>query len=86
MQSHGTQFRNCRLAQKARLGDKRSILAVAHKMLRAILAMLRGNQPYLDPDIDYQELVVHRNAPRWLRNLERYGYLEDLRAALAAGT
>ena len=49
-----------------------------------ILAMLRDHQPYRDPGIDYQALVVERNASRWLRNLKRYGYLEGLQAAAAA--
>ena len=46
--------------------------------------MLRDHQPYRDPGIDYQALVVERNASRWLRNLKRYGYLEGLQAAAAA--
>ena len=84
VRTHRTQFSNYHQARKGRRGYKRSILAVAHKMLRTILAMLRDNAPYRDPGIDWQALVVERNASRWLRNLERYGYLEALRAAPAA--
>ena len=68
----------------AGLGYKRSILAVAHELLRTILAMLRDNEPSRVPGIDYQALVVGRNASRWLRNLKRYGYLEGLQDAAAA--
>ena len=84
VRTHRTQFRNYHQAHKRRRGYKRSILAVAHKMLRTILAMLRDNAPQPDSGIDWQALVVERNASRWLRNLERYGYLEALRAAPAA--
>ena len=35
----------------------------------------RDSQPYRDPDIDYQQLVIQRHAPRWLRDLEHYGWL-----------
>ena len=31
-------------------------------MLRTILALLRDRQPYRDPGIDYQALVVEANA------------------------
>ena len=36
---------------------------------------LRDNQPYRDPDIDYQQLATERHAPRWRRDLKRYGWL-----------
>ena len=58
---------------------KRAILATAHKLLRTIVAMLRDQRPYIDPGIDYEQLVVHRNAARWLRKLDQYGYLDSLR-------
>ena len=85
VRTRNTQFRSWHEAHKRRLGHKRSLLAVAHKMLRTILAMLRDRQPYRDPGIDYQALVVERNASRWLRNLKRYGYLEALQKPAGAG-
>lgn len=36
---------------------------------------LRDIRPYRDPDIDYQQLVNARHAPRWLRGIKRYGWL-----------
>ena len=36
---------------------------------------LRDSQPYREPDIGYQQLVTERYAPRWLRDLKRYGWL-----------
>ena len=48
---------------------------MAHKMLRIIYAMLSKNQPYRDASVNYEELMVERNAPRWLKMLGKYGYL-----------
>jgi hypothetical protein len=58
-----------------RRGSKRAIMACAHKMLRVIWAMLSRNQPYRDATVDYEALVVRRNAPRWIKALARVGYL-----------
>lgn len=58
-----------------RRGYKRSIIALGHKILRVIYSLLKNNKPYKDPGIDYESLVVLRNAPRWLRALEKYGFL-----------
>ena len=63
------------------LGYKKAILASAHKLLRVIHAVLRDDRPYTDPDIDYEKLVVERNAPRWLRMLTRHGFLAEVQAA-----
>ena len=52
VRTHGTQFKNWHEAHVGRLRYKKSILAVAHKMLRTILAMLRDNEPCKDPGID----------------------------------
>ena len=46
-------------------------------MLRSIWAILRDGQPYLDPAIDYDAVLVDRNASRWLRQLETFGYVQD---------
>lgn len=62
-------------ALHARLGYKTAILAVTHKLLRVVYAVLRDGEPYRDPGIDYTQLAVDRNAPRWLRDLKRYGWL-----------
>ena len=46
-------------------------------------AVLRSQQPYRDPEIDYEALVVAKNAPRWLKALEKYGYVTKLRPVTA---
>jgi transposase len=74
-----SQFKGKYRALVIRRGHKRSIMALAHKVLRVIYAILKHQQPYQDPDIDYEALVVHKNAPRWLQALKKYGYLPDAR-------
>lgn len=58
-----------------RRGKKRSIVAVAHKILRIIFCMLKNNIEYQDPSVDYEALIVHRNAPRWIKPLKQYNYI-----------
>ena len=53
----------------------RDSLATAHKLLRTIYAVLRDDRHYRDPGIDYEQLQVQRNAPRWLAKLRKFGYL-----------
>ena len=76
----GSQFHGYHRALAARLGYKRAILATAHKLLRVIHAVLRDDRPYIDPGIDYERLVVARNAPRWIRMLTQHGFLEQAQA------
>ncbi|MDD5029438.1 MAG: IS110 family transposase [Rhodoferax sp.] len=61
-------------ALKIRKGHKRSIVALAHKMLRIIYAMLSKQTHYKDKSVDYEALMVARNAPRWLQMLVKHGY------------
>ena len=70
-----SQFKGKYTGLVIRRGSRRSIVAVGHKILRIIYAMLKHKKPYQDPHIDYERLVVEKNAPRWLQALERYGYL-----------
>ena len=46
-----------------RRGYKRAIVATAHKLLRVVYVVLRDARPYHDPEADYEELMVRRNAP-----------------------
>ena len=39
------------------------------------LTKYRDGTPYRDPATDYEALVVKRNAPRWLRTLQRFDIL-----------
>ena len=70
------QFHACHKALIVRRGYKRAIVATAHKLARTVFAVLRDGQPYRDPEVDYEALVVKRNAPRWLAKLAEFGILE----------
>ena len=78
--STSSQFHCFHRTLADRLGYKRAILATAHKLLRVIHAVLRDDRPYTNPGIDYACLVIERGTPRWLRVLEQYGFLEEVRA------
>ncbi|MDB5967568.1 MAG: family transposase, partial [Hydrocarboniphaga sp.] len=58
-----------------RRGHKRSIIAIAHKLLRTLFFMLSRKEPYRDTVIDFQALSVKRNAPRWIKALTQYGLI-----------
>ena len=58
-----------------RRGYKRAIIALAHKLLRTVFYMLKRREHYRDSAVDYEALSVKRNSARWLRALEKFGYL-----------
>ena len=68
-------------ALSIRKGHKNSIVALAHKMLRTLFAMLKNNTPYRDKVVDYEALSVQRNAPRWIKMLVKHGFMPATAAA-----
>jgi len=62
-------------ALSLRKGHKKSIVALAHKMLRIIFAVIKNKTPYHDRSVDYEALSVQRNAPRWIKMLIKHGYM-----------
>jgi hypothetical protein len=62
-------------ALSIRKGHKKAIVALAHKMLRIIFAMLKNHTPYQDQAVDYEALLVQRNAPRWIKMLLKHGFI-----------
>ena len=58
-----------------RRGHKRSIVALAHKLLRTMFFMLKRGEHYRDSATDYEALSVQRNAPRWIKALTRFGFI-----------
>lgn len=58
-----------------RRGHKRSIVALAHKLLRTIFFMLDRGEYYRDSATDYEALSVQRNATRWIKTLIRFGFI-----------
>ncbi len=71
------QFHAYHRAITARRGHQRAIVATAHKLARVIFAVLRDDRPYRDPEVDYEALLVARNAPRWIARLREFGVLEQ---------
>jgi transposase len=47
-----------------RRGTQRAIIASAHKVLKTVFVLLSRHVPYRDSTVDYQALMVQRNAPR----------------------
>jgi transposase len=64
-----------------RKGRKKSVIALAHKMLRTIYAMLSSGSHYEDKTVDYEALSVARNAPRWIKMLRKHGFIGQPAAA-----
>ena len=56
-----------------RKSHKKSIVAVAHKMIRLIYLLLSRRQPYIDQAIDYAAMSAKKNAPRWIKQLKVIG-------------
>ena len=71
------QFHGYHKALCIRRGYKRATVATAHKMLRAVYAILRDNKPYYDKTTDYEALMVMRNAPRWIQMLRKHGVIPE---------
>jgi transposase len=63
------------VALTVRKGHKQSSVALAHKRLRLLYAMLSHQVPYQDLTVDYEAQMVKRNAPRWIRRLVKHGFM-----------
>jgi transposase len=57
-----------------RRGHKKTIIALAHKLIRTIYCVLTRRQPFRDSSFDYEAASVAKNAPRWIKALKKYGY------------
>lgn len=64
-----------------RRGHKRAVIAIGHKILRVMYRLFTTKEHYKDPGIDYQKLVVERNAPRWMKELQKYGFQGEQKRA-----
>jgi transposase len=62
-------------ALNIRKGHKKSVVALAHKILRTVYAMLSTGTHYQDKSVDYEALNVARNAPRWIKMLHKHGFI-----------
>lgn len=75
-----SQFKGKYQGLVIRRGHKRAIVAVGHKILRVIYSLLKNGRAYIDPEIDYQSIVVKKNAPRWIQALKQYGFWPNIEA------
>jgi transposase len=55
-----------------KIGYKKAIVAIAHKLLRIIFAMLSRKEPYRDASVSYRELLSQKIPPRWVKKLAEY--------------
>jgi transposase len=69
-----SQFKGQYQGLVIRRGHKRAIVAVGHKILRVVYSLLKNGRAYIDPEIDYESLVVKKNAPRWIQALKKFGH------------
>lgn len=70
-----SQFKSRYQGLVIRRGTKRAIVAIAHKVLKIVFVLLSRQVPYRDSTVDYEALAVQRRAPRWSRQLKKFGYL-----------
>lgn len=70
-----SQFQGFYKGLVIRRGHKKTIVALGHRILKVIFIILSRKEPYIDPVVDYEALLVHRNAPRWINALKKYGYI-----------
>lgn len=69
-----SQFKGKYQGLVIRRGHKRAIVAVGHKILRVVYSLLKNGRAYIDPEIDYESIVVKKNAPRWIQALKKFGH------------
>ena len=62
-------------ALRLRRGYKRAIVAIAHKILKNLFLLIRGQTHYRDSAANFDALSVARNAPRWLKMLKKHGFI-----------
>ena len=67
-----------------RKSHKKTIVVIAHKMLRLIFLILSRQQPYLDPPIDYAAMSAKQNAPRWIKQLKIIGRWPEPKSIVAS--
>lgn len=75
-----SQFKGKYQGLVIRRGHKRAIIAVGHKILRVVYSLLKNGRAYIDPQIDYESIVVKKNAPRWIQALKKYGHWPQVEA------
>jgi hypothetical protein len=55
-----------------RLGFKKAIVSIDNKILQVIYHMLSRKELYKDPNVNLEELMVKKNASKWMSRLKKY--------------
>lgn len=81
--AHAAGRTRCGLQEKfkslvVRRGRKRAIFALAHKLLKIIFVLISRGEHYRDATVNYEAMLVERNAPRWLQMLKKYGFIKAI--------
>ena len=76
VRTKGTTFQSKFRSLTVRLGYKRSIVAIAHKIAKMVYYVTSRQVAFRDPHIDYQSLTCQRNKARWIKQLLRCNDLE----------
>lgn len=71
-----SQFQGKYKSLLIRKGHKKAVVAIGHKLLRVIYTLLKNGKAYQDPTVDYEALMAAKNAPRWIKTLNKFGYLQ----------
>lgn len=50
------------------------MIAVGHELLQVLYVILPKKEPYRDPGVDCERLVVNRNAAPWIAVVHKYDY------------
>ena len=58
-----------------RMGHKKAVVAIAHKMIHLVFLIIQRQQPYFDKRADFEAMKVKRNASRWIKALTKYNRL-----------
>ncbi|MBQ7738790.1 MAG: IS110 family transposase [Desulfovibrionaceae bacterium] len=69
VRTKGTTFKSKYQGLVIRLGTKKSIVAIAHKISNMIYYVLSHQTGYVDPNINYQQKSCKKNAARWAKQL-----------------
>ena len=67
-----SQFKGKYQSIVMRRGHKRAIVAIGHKLMGVVFSVMKNGRPYRDPGINYEEIMVKKNASRWIRMLKKY--------------
>lgn len=74
-QADQAYLRNKFFSLAARIGHKKALLAIGHKILCAIYHILKNGQPYQAPDLEkIQQKLQEKQVSRYLEKIKHLGY------------